>query len=468
MERLLPFKFTHVFTLLLISMTVIQIAHDTASAKRNVSHFTLKNGMEVVVIPDHRAPVVTHMVWYRVGSADERPGRSGIAHFLEHLMFKGTEKIARGAFSKIISRNGGQDNAFTSQDATAYFQRVAKDRLPLVMEMESDRMTNLKLLDEDVLTERDVIIEERRSRVDNNPRSILNEELLATLYQSHPYGIPVIGWKHEMAKLSRDYAFEFYNNFYAPNNAILVVAGDVTVDEVRKLAQKYYEPIPRRDEVKRSERSQEPPHRAARRVELVDPRAGKPMFQRLYLAPSFTTAKDGEGEAIELLMQIAANGATSRLYKKLVVADKKASSIGGWYTGTAVDSGRIGLYAIASDGVEMSDLEAGIDAVLEDIKTNGVTEKELERAKSGFLADYVYANDSQTSMARRYGWGLITGQTISDIEGRPARVSKVSAADVQAVAKKYLDKKSSVTGTLMPPPAKKIQADQKTLMGSRS
>ena len=446
-----------------MAMTFTQLAPDNAAAKRGASHFTLKNGMEVVVIPDHRAPVVTHMVWYRVGSADEKSGRSGIAH-----LFKGTDKIARGAFSKIISRNGGQDNAFTSQDTTAYYQRVAKDRLPLVMEMESDRMTNLKLLDEDVLTERDVIIEERRSRVDNNPQSILNEELLSALYQSHPYGIPVIGWKHEMAELSRDYAFDFYHNFYAPNNAVLVVAGDVTVDEVRKLAQKYYEPIPRRDEVKRSQRPHEPPHRAARRVELEDPRAGKPMIERLYLAPSYTTAEGGEGEAIDLLVQIAANGATSRLYKKLVIEDKKASSVGGWYTGTALDSGRIGIYAIASDGVAMSDLEAGIDAVLEDIKSNGVTDKELERAKTGFLADFVYGNDSQTSMARRYGWGLITGQKISDIEGRPARVSKVSTSDIQAVAKKFLVRKRSVTGTLMQPGAKKIQAKQKTIAPSKS
>ena len=271
MDRLEFPGFKSVFILLMVAMamTLTQLAPHPAQAKNRASHFTLKNGMEVVVIPDHRAPEVTHMVWYRVGSADEMPGRSGIAHFLEHLMFKGTDKIARGAFSKIISRNGGQDNAFTSQDTTSYHQRVAKNRLPLVMEMEADRMTNLKLLNEDVLTEREVIIEERRSRVDNSPQSILNEEMLSALYQSHPYGIPVIGWHHEMAKLSRDYAFEFYNNFYAPNNAILVVAGDVTADEVKKLAEKFYEPIPKRPDVKRSQRSSEPPHRAARRVELI-------------------------------------------------------------------------------------------------------------------------------------------------------------------------------------------------------
>ena len=460
--------YLRLFILLMVAMTLTEIAPDAAEAKERASHFTLKNGMEVVVIPDHRAPVVTHMVWYRVGSADETPGKSGIAHFLEHLMFKGTDKIARGAFSKIISRNGGQDNAFTSQDTTSYHQRVAKDRLELVMDMEADRMTGLKLLNEDVLTERDVILEERRSRVDNSPQSILNEELLSALYQSHPYGIPVIGWHHEMAELSRSDAFEFYKNYYAPNNAVLIVAGDVTRDEVEKLAKKYYEPIPTRPEVKRSIRSSEPPHRAARRVKLVDPRAGKPMLERLYLAPSYSTAKAGEAEAIDLLIKITSSGSTSRFYKKLVIEQRKASAVGGWYTGTAVDSGRIGFYAMALDGVSMSDVEASMEAVLDDIKSNGVTEKELERAKSGFLADYVYENDSQSSLARRYGWGLITGQKIADIEAWPDRVSKVSVADIQAAAKKFLDIKHSVTGELLLPTKAKKQAVKKQAPASKS
>jgi len=292
--------------------------------------------------------------------------------------------------------------------------------------------------------------------------------LLSALYQSHPYGIPVIGWHHEMAELSRDDAFEFYKNYYAPNNAILVVAGDVTRDEVKKLAEKYYEPIPARPEVKRSIRSAEPPHRAARRVKLVDPRAGKPMFERLYLAPSYSTAKPGEAEAIDLLIKIASSGSTSRFYKKLVIEERKASAIGGWYTGTAVDSGRIGFYAVVSDGVSMSDVEASIDGVLDEIKTNGVTATELERAKSGFLADYVYGNDSQSSLARRYGWGLITGQKIADIEAWPDRVSKVTAEQIQAAAKKFLDVRRSVTGELVPPIKAKKQAGKKPPKPSKS
>jgi zinc protease len=194
-------------------MFMQSFASMAATAKGRVSEFKLDNGMQVVVIPDTRAPVVTHMVWYRVGGADEPHGSSGIAHFLEHLMFKSTEKIAIGEFSKIVARLGGQDNAFTSNDVTAYFQRIAKDRLPQVMEMEADRMVNLKLTEKEVLTERDVILEERRSRTENSPAAILDEQMSATLYQNHPYRIPVIGWMHEIAKLSQADALSFYKKY---------------------------------------------------------------------------------------------------------------------------------------------------------------------------------------------------------------------------------------------------------------
>ncbi|MBN9276698.1 MAG: insulinase family protein, partial [Hyphomicrobium sp.] len=267
--------FVHV-RLLIIGLAMLSLMPVTSLAQTGprATEFTLPNGLMVVVVPDNRAPVVTHMIWYRVGAADEPPGTSGIAHFLEHLMFKATEKIGTGEFSKIVSRLGGQDNAFTAQDITAYFQRVSKDRLPKVMEMEADRMVNLKLDEKEVLTERDVILEERRSRVENNPSAILDEQMGAALYLAHPYRIPVIGWEHEMAKLSRDDAMKFYKRFYAPNNAILVVTGDVTPEEVRKLAEATYGKIPRNPNVSTVERPGEPPHRAARRIELKDPRAG--------------------------------------------------------------------------------------------------------------------------------------------------------------------------------------------------
>ncbi|MGQ0457855.1 MAG: M16 family metallopeptidase [Hyphomicrobium sp.] len=425
-------------------------AYAAASATR-ATEFKLANGLQVIVIPDRRAPVITHMIWYRVGAADEERGTSGIAHFLEHLMFKSTEKIPVGEFSKIVGRLGGQDNAFTGHDATAYFQRVAKDRLPKMMEMEADRMVNLRLDEKEVLTERDVILEERRSRIENNPSAILDEQMNAALYLNHPYGVPVIGWYHEMAKLSRDDAFKFYHRYYAPNNAILVVSGDVTPDEVKSLADATYGKIPANPDVTTvRNRPQDPPQLVPRRLELKDPRAGNSSFHRYYATPSYVTAKPGEAEALDLLMKIVGTGSTSRLYKKLVVEGGLASSASGDFSGSGLDSGAISLYGVAADGVTLEKVEAAADAVLADVAKNGVTEAELNRAKSGYIAEYVYQSDNQATLARRYGWNLSVGQTVADIEGWPDAISKVTLADVKRVAGEYLDIRRSVTGYLMP------------------
>jgi zinc protease len=431
-------------------MALPAIATSPANATSRASETTLDNGMKVVVIPDHRAPVVSHMVWYRVGASDEERGKSGIAHFLEHLMFKGTEKIPSGQFSKIVARNGGQDNAFTSQDATAYHQNIAKDQLPLVMELEADRMANLRLAEPDVLTERDVILEERRSRVDNNPSSIMNEQVMAALYLNHPYGVPIIGWQHEIESLSREDALAFYKRYYAPNNAILIVAGDVESAEVVELARKTYGQIPANPATLRAPRAKEPPPVAPRRITLSDPRAGQATIERHYPAPSYVTAGPREAEAIDLLVKILAGGSTSRLYKSVVVAEKLAANIAGYYSWTGLDSGRISIYAVAQTGVDVDKLEAAIDAEVDAIAKGGVTELELERARRSYLADYVYEADSLGGLARRYGWGLVIGQSIADIEDWPARLRTVTVEDVQAAAARYLQRKASVTGWLLP------------------
>jgi zinc protease len=431
---------------------------EPARADVRAESFQLANGMDVVVIPDHRAPVVTHMVWYRVGAADEPPGKSGIAHFLEHLMFKATETMKSGEFSKTIARLGGQDNAFTSQDVTAYFQRIARDRLPTVMKMEAERMTKLQLAEKEVITERDVIKEERRSRTDNNPSAILGEEMAAALFKSHPYGIPIIGWMHEIAELSREDALAFYKRHYAPNNAILVVAGDVTGDDVRKLAEETYGTIPRNDAVNAYKRPTEPPQNAARRLELVDERAGEPIFQRHYLAPSYASAKDGEAEALDLLLKIVASGPTSRLYKDLVVDRKIASSVSGYYSGHGKEYGRIVVYGVPSRGQTLEELEAAIGKGLAAIVANGISEAELERAKRVFIADYVYESDNQSTLARRYGFGLVVGQTIEDIETWPDAIRKVKLDDLKRAAAKHFDIKSSVTGYLRPKAAVEAKA----------
>jgi zinc protease len=441
-KRTIPF--------LLVSLMVITAtASGSIAAQSEISQKILSNGLEVVVIPDRRAPVVTHIVWYRIGAADEPRGKSGIAHFLEHLMFKGTEKIAPGEFSKIVARNGGQDNAFTTQDVTAYFQRVATDRLPLVMEMEADRMTNLQLLADDVANERQVVLEERRSRVDNDPNSILSEQMGATLFLSHPYRIPIIGWEHEIKGLTQTDAVSFYKRYYAPNNAIVVVAGDVEAEDVFALAEKTYGALKASADLPPRARVLEPDPQAPRRVILKDERVAQDTLSRQYLAPSIRTAEGREAEALELLADILGSNATGRLYRRLVVEEKIASSAGGWYSGDYLDYGRMGVYAVAAGDIPLATVEASIDAVIAEVKENGVTAAELERARNSKIAQLIYDQDSQFNQARTYGWALATGQTIDDVKDRAARLEAVTLADIVDAAKKYFDLKRSVTGELL-------------------
>ena len=423
-----------------------------AAAQPLAETFTLNNGMQVVVIPDHRAPVVTHMVWYRVGSADEPQGKAGIAHFLEHLMFKGTNKYPPGAFNRIIRQNGGEDNAFTSKDYTAYFQRIAKDRLGLVMDLEADRMQNLVLKDENVLPELKVVEEERRERTDNDPSSLLGEQIDAMLYLAHPYRKPVIGWMSEVNKLTRQDAFTFYKAHYTPANAILVVAGDVTRDEVKKLAEQHYGKLVNTFDVTSRTRTEEPEAIAPRRVTLTDARAASPIVQRTYLSVSYATAQKGEAEALDVLAELLGGGATSRLYKKLVVEKRLASYAGAWYSGDGLDSGNFGVYGSPIPGGKVEPVEAEIDAVLEDIKANGITADELARTKATLIADTIYARDNQGNLARAFGSALTTGITVDDVLEWPDRIKAVKLEDVKAAAAKTLDIRRSVTGILLPAP----------------
>jgi zinc protease len=436
------------------------VALDSTRASPRVVEFTLTNGLQVLVIPDHRAPVVTQMIWYKVGAADEPRGSSGIAHFLEHLMFKGTDSIPPGQFSKIVAKNGGEDNAFTNHDVTAYFQRVAKDRLPTVMAMEADRMANLRLSEEDVTTERKVILEERRSRVDNDPSSILQEQMLAALYTKHPYGIPIIGWAHEVSALDREDALSFYKRFYAPNNALLVIAGDVEPDEVRRLADETFGKLPPHGAMNGRSRPQEPEHSAPVRVKLEDARAGRMTVQRYYLAPSYASAVPGEAEALDLLMRIAASGPVSRLYKRLVIEQKTAASAGGWYSDSGLDAGRIAFYAIGAEKISPAELEQAIDCVIAELREGGVTQAELDRARSAYLAELIYTSDSQSRMARHYGWRLATGMTVEDVEAWSERLKQVTVENIRDVARKYLVEKNSVTGILVPVPDQTSRGEQ--------
>ncbi|MCL8381263.1 MULTISPECIES: M16 family metallopeptidase [Xanthobacter] len=417
------------------------------AAGPEVTEFKLANGLQVMVIPDHRTPVVTHMVWYKVGSADEQPGKSGIAHFLEHLMFKGTDAHPQGQFSAEVARLGGQENAFTSQDYTAYFQRVAKEHLETVMGFEADRMRGLKLSDEVVLPERDVVLEERRMRTDNDPGARLSEVLQATTYVNHPYQHPIIGWEHEIKGLNREDALAFYRRFYAPNNALLVVAGDVDPAEVKALAEKTYGKVAQADTPPRN-RPQEPEPRAHRRVSLADPRVAQPSLQRSYLVPSARTAAPGDAEALEVLSHILGGGQTSRMYRTLVAEKGLAAGAGSWYQGTAYDATRFVAYASPRPGVSLETLEAAVDAVVAELQEKGVDDLELARAKTRLIADTIYAQDNQATLARIYGASWATGLSAKDVREWPERLKAVTADQVRDVARRYLVTDRAVTGYL--------------------
>ena len=411
--------------------------------------FTLRNGLQVVVIPDHRTPVVTQMTWYKVGSADETPGKSGLAHFLEHLMFKGTSKHPTGEFSQTVLRVGGNENAFTSTDYTGYYQRVPREELGKMMEFEADRMTGLILKDENVLPERDVVLEEFNMRVANNPEARLTEQIMSALYLNHPYGRPVIGWHQEIENLDREDALAFYRRFYAPNNAILVIAGDVDATEVRPMVERTFGAVPAQPAIPaRRQRPQEPEPAAPRTVTLSDARVEQPSLRRYYLVPSATTAA-GEGPALDVLAQLMGGGNNSYLYRRLVIDRPLAVSASAAYQGTSLDATQFSVSASPRSGVEFAQIEQAIDEVISDIGQNAVRAEDLERVKTQLIAEAIYAQDNQATLARWYGGALTTGLSIEDIRSWPGRIRAVTAEQVREAAQKWLDKKRSVTGYLI-------------------
>lgn len=423
-----------------------------AAADEPVTTFTLENGLNVVVIEDHRAPVVVQMIWYRVGAADEPAGHSGIAHFLEHLMFKGTEKVAPNAFSGIVEAQGGDDNAFTSWDYTAYYQRIAADRLELVMEMEADRMRNLRLTDDDVLTERQVILEERAQRTDSDPGALMMEQVRSAQYLNSPYGIPVIGWRHEMEQLSRDDALSYYQRFYAPNNATLVIAGDVAPDRVKALAETYYGPLKPSEGIVPRVRPQEPPQLAERRLALEDERVSEPYVYRSYLAPERDPGDQAEAAALTVLAELlGGNGQTSVLARALQFDSQVAVFSSAFYDGTSIDDGTFGVLVMPAPGVSLAEAEAAMDTVLADFLAKGPDPAALERIRTQVRAGQIYARDDVQSLANRYGQELSVGLTMADIDGWDEALAAVTAEDVMGAARKVLDRKQAVTAWLTRP-----------------
>ena len=422
----------------------------TARLSVPVEAFRLANGLDVVVVPDRRAPVVTHMVWYRNGSADDPAGKSGIAHFLEHLMFKGTARWPAGEFSKIVAGYGGQENAFTSFDYTAYFQRVPKEHLRAMMDYEADRMTGLAFDESVVAPERDVVLEERRMRVDADPAAQLGEEFSSALFVHHPYGTPIIGWEHEIEGLTRDDAFTYYQRFYTPENAILVVAGDTDLDEVRTLAEATYGQIAPRGQAPVRKRPAEPAPRAARRVSLSDPRVRQPSLRRGWLTPTYLSGDRSEAFALELVADILGGGTTSRLYRQLCVEQELAAGASAYFMGSMVDRAAFQMSTSPRPGIDMAALEAGLDAALAAFLADGPSEVELSRARTRLVAETIFARDSQSSLARIFGASLAVGETVEDVLAWPERIEAVTREAVIEAARRYLRPDRSVTGLLLP------------------
>jgi zinc protease len=424
---------------------LLSVAALPATAQE-VTTATLDNGMEVVVIEDHRAPVAVHMVWYKTGSADEPPGVSGVAHFLEHLLFKATDDMESGEFSRVVADNGGTDNAFTSFDYTAYHQRIAADRLELMMTMEADRMNDLRLTPEDIETEREVILEERSQRVDSEPGSIAQEQMRASQFLNHRYGQPVIGWRHEMEALDMEAVLATYDLWYSPNNAILVVAGDVEPEAVIAMAREHYGAIPAEPSLPERFRQEEPPQLAARRVVYEDPRVSQPYVVRSYIAPERDPADQETAAALVYLSEILGGSSfTSVLSEKLVFEEGIALFAGAGYSGTALDDTTFGISVTPKPGVTLEEAEAAMDRALEEFLSEGVDPEQLERIRAQMRASEVYALDNVEGLANRYGAGLATGLSVEDIRAWPDILQAVTAEDVMAAARDVLDPRSSVT-----------------------
>ena len=425
-----------------------------ALADDNVTEFFLDNGLHVVVIEDHRAPAVVHMMWYRIGAADEPTGQSGIAHFVEHLMFKATETLATGEFSEIVEANGGTDNAFTSWDYTGYFQRVAADRLDLMMQMEADRMTGLVFDADEVRTERAVILEERAQRTDSSPGALFNEQMRAAMFLNHPYGRPIIGWRHEMENLSLDDAQAFYETHYAPNNAILIVAGDITPDDVQRMAQNHYGPIAPSAVSHNRTRPQEPPHNAFRRVTYEDAQVARPYVAVSYLAPSRETGAQDEAAALRLLAELlGGSGQTSLLATTLQISQERSLFTAAYYDATNLDSSTFTLINMPVPGQSLPQAEADLHRVIAEFLENGVDQAQFDRVQFQVHAAQIYARDSARGLAQEYGAALTTGLTVQDVQTWPDIIAATTPDDVMAAARRLFDGTHTVTGYLTRPDA---------------
>ena len=416
-----------------------------------VQEYRLDNGMRIFVREDHRAPVVVSMVWYVAGSMDEVPGTTGVAHMLEHMMFKGTELVPGGEFSRRIARAGGRDNAFTSRDYTAYFQTLDRDHLPLALEMEADRMTHLVMSKDDFAKELRVVMEERRWRIDDRPHSLMHERLMATALLAHPYRQPVIGWMSDLQHMELEDARAWYRHWYAPNNALLVVVGDVTGEEVLKLARKYFGPIEARELPERKPYG-EPRQTGPRRITIRAP-AELPSVLMSYRVPKLEDPeKDWEPFALDVLEGVLDGYDAARLQASLVRGSRLAASAGAGYQGIGRGPGMFLLSGTPSVGHSVPELEKALKDAVHRVATEGVQEEELARVKAQVVAAQVYARDSMFAQARQIGALEAIGLPHRLIDLQVQRLREVTAEQVQEVARRYFSDDRLTVAVLDPQP----------------
>ncbi len=447
-------KFRHMLAL------AMMVAGPPAYAAENpaIETFTLKNGLEVIVIPNHRVPAVSHMIWYKVGGGDDPSGKSGLAHYHEHMMFEGTPKLKAGEYAEVIARNGGQQNASTGHDATSYYINISKEGLPLAMALEADRMAGLNPSDAGAAKEKEVIIEERRERIENNPEALLWEQMSAALYRNHPYHWPVIGWMNEMKVLTKDDVIKFHNTWYHPNNAVLVINGDVTAAEVKPLAEKYYGPLPRAD-IPARHWNDEPPQIAARRIVMHHPNVKQATWSRMYEVPSLNHGKKEEVVPLILLGQILGGGETSRLYQSLVVEQKLALSVDAEYGDAfAFGPSDFVISFIPESGVAMEDVEKALDKEIGKAAQEGFAPEEIARAKTLLKAETIYQREGLNSIANIVGSLRVRGLSLDYFTKLSEMIDKIGEGEIRAALKDTLVPEQSVTGILLPPETVEAEA----------
>ena len=414
----------------------------------NAKQFKLKNGLQVIVIENSRAPVVSQMIWYNVGSIDEKFGKSGLAHFLEHLMFKGTKKYPSGYYSKYISKNGGTENAFTSFDYTAYYQIVPTEHLEKIVELEADRMTNLTLTDEQVETEKKVILEERYQRIDSKPSAILDESIRKSLFPNHTYGTPIIGWEHEIKALTIDDVRKFYNDYYNPKNAILILSGDVSLKKAKEYSEKYFGKIKVKNQININRiKLNDPVLRTNIRINYDDENVKQKIWKRSFKTSSYKESIKN-GIALDLGLKILTGGSTSILYRELVEKKKLVSSIGGYYQGMSRDKATVNFYAIPNENVEISNLEKQIYEIMKQSVVNGITEDRFILQKKKYEHESIYLRDSIFQPAQIVGEALSIGITLEEIESWDEFLNEITIDDVKNELKKFIKNNNYVTGLL--------------------